>query len=264
MNTTATGLCARNVTLHRARRAVIHAVSAHISRGEVLGILGPNGTGKSSLLQALAGVLPLHSGQVDLDGRALGDWPSLQRARRIALLPQGRDCAWPIVARELVLLGRLPHRAAWAAVSAADEAAVATALQATDAAAFAQRAVDTLSTGELARVLLARALATGADYLLADEPTAGLDPAATLRVCELLKAQSRAGCGVVVVMHELTLAARHCDRLLLLHEGALLAEGTPAQVLTTPNLATVYGIAAHLGEDAAGALITPFATLDAH
>lgn len=258
MSHTGNTLSARNLDLTLGRRQVLSAITTHIRRGTVLGILGPNGAGKTSLLRALGGLVAPASGQVELDGKPLHTVTPHERARRIGYLPQGRDCAWPISAFDVVLLGLLPHRTAWSRVGNNERAAVHKALQATGAGGFVNRPIDTLSGGEAARVLLARVLVTHTDFLLADEPTAGLDPAASLRVLELLRGHSRSGTGIGLVLHDLTLAARYCDHIVLLHEGHVLDEGTPEQVLNEDNLAQAYGVDAHIGHDAAGALITPY------
>ncbi|HXG28067.1 MAG TPA: ABC transporter ATP-binding protein, partial [Nevskiales bacterium] len=170
---------------------------------------------------------------------------------------QGGQCHWPMPVAQVVALGRLPHRAPWARVPPADAAAVQRALQAADVAHLADRPVTQLSGGERARVLLARALAVEARVLLADEPTAGLDPAHQLGVMEVLRRRAQSGAGVVVVLHDLTLAARFCDRLLLLGEGRVVADGAAEQVLTEQNLAQVYGIEAHRAAGAEGLLVVP-------
>jgi iron complex transport system ATP-binding protein len=165
-------------------------------------------------------------------------------ARAAAYLPQGGEAKWPMLAEDVAMLGRLPHRAAFVAPSASDKLAVREALARCDAGDFARRRTDELSAGERARVLFARALATGAPILLTDEPAAFLDPAHQLRLMELLREEARRGAAVAVTLHDLPLAARHCDEIVVLHQGRLAANGTPAAALSDEALAQVFGIAA--------------------
>jgi iron complex transport system ATP-binding protein len=233
-----------NATLRYGARAALDDVTASIAPGQVTGIVGPNGAGKTTLLKIAAGLLPLASGKCFLFGRAIETWPREARARKVAYLPQGGEAAWPVAAREIVGLGRLPHRAPLSFLLAADALAVERALQRAAAAEFANRRIDALSAGERARVLLARALATEADVLLADEPTAHLDPAHQLRLMALLREEAKRGAAIAVTMHELSLAARACDRILLLDKGRLAAEGTPDEALSAEALARVFGVEA--------------------
>lgn len=217
-----------------ARPPMLAPLSLDLAPGRVTGVIGPNGSGKTTLLRALAG-LSRGPGAVTLAGAALTALPAEWRARRLAWLPSTRDLAWPMLGRDLVALGLGPG-------ATRDEAAIAAALAAADAGAFAARRVDTLSTGERARVLLARALVACPDWLLLDEPTANLDPWHRLAVLTLLRREAGRGAGVVVALHDLDLARRHCDRLLLLSGGVLVADGPPDAVLSPRNLATVFAI----------------------
>jgi iron complex transport system ATP-binding protein len=231
------------LSLVRGGRQVLTEISAALHQGEVTAILGPNGAGKSSFVACLAGLLP---GPVSLDGQALSAMDPRARAQSIGLLPQGGDVYWDLTVEALVGLGRLPHQGRWASPTAADRAAIAAALMATDCMAFKERKVLSLSGGERARVLLARVLAGEPTWLLADEPLANLDPRHQLDVLAVLKAAAQAGRGVVVVLHDLALAYRWADRVLLLSEGRLVADGPPAQVLTEARIAEVYGVRAHI------------------
>jgi len=227
---------------------VVQDVSCAIERGELVGLVGPNGAGKTSLLRALVGLIDPDRGVVRLDGRAISEMPPRQRARQIAYLPQSPTVHWPLAVRRLVALGRLPHLDPWQAPSGEDEAAIDEALAATDIVDLQSRTLGTLSGGERRLATLARALAVGADLLLADEPVAALDPGHQLQVMELLARLTRSSRAAIVVLHDLTLAARFCDRLILLHRGEIRAEGRPDQVLNDANLAEVYGIRARFGE----------------
>jgi iron complex transport system ATP-binding protein len=206
----------------------------------------------------MAGLQALAGGALRLDGVELATLDRRARARRIAYLEQSGAGAWPIAARDLVALGRLPHRAWPARLEAEDLAAIAAALAATDAAQFADRPINALSSGERARVLLARALAGQPQVLLADEPVAALDPGHQLGVMGMLRRQAIGGMAVVVVLHDLALAARFCDRLALLGEGGLLASGVPPDVLSDALLARAFAIRALRGTQDGEAWVLPW------
>ena len=238
-----------NVSLHYGARAALSDVSLRFAAGAVTGIVGPNGAGKSSLLRAVLGLQPLTGGSISILNKPLADWPREELARNLAYLPQGGEAKWPMLAEDVVMLGRLPHRTSFSAPSASDRLAVREALARCDAGAFALRRMNELSSGERARVLFARALATGAPILLADEPAAFLDPAHQLRLMELLRQEARRGAAVAVTLHDLPLAARHCDEIVVLHEGRVAADGAPATALSDESLARVFGIAAQRVRD---------------
>jgi iron complex transport system ATP-binding protein len=238
---------------------VVERVTATLAAGALIGVIGPNGAGKSTLARALVGLVPAAAGRVTIDGADIAGLARGAIARRIAYLPQAVAVHWPLTVERLVGLGRLPHLGPLSRLTAVDRTAIAAAMAATDTAHLAERTATTLSGGERARVMLARALATGAPALIADEPLAALDPAHQLEVMALLRAQARGGSLVVVVLHDLGLAARWCDRIVLMDRGRVAAEGTPAQVLTDAALAAVYGIAAWRGEAAGQPLLVPIA-----
>lgn len=221
----------------------LDGVTAEIPRGAVTCIVGPNGAGKTTLLRLAAGLIEPTAGEVFLGGRALGTWKRDALARTLAYLPQGGDAAWPIVARELVALGRMPHGASQGRLNGKDADAVENAIARADIAPFADRRVDRLSAGERSRVLFARALATEAEILLSDEPAAYLDPSHQLRLMALLAEEAKRGASVVVTLHELALAAR-CDHLIVLHRGRIAAQGKPEISLSDRVLAEVFGIRA--------------------
>jgi len=231
---------------------VFRDVSFAIGAGELVGLCGPNGAGKSTLLRLLLGLHAPSSGRVTLAGTPLDAMSRRQIARQAALLPQDAPADVPLSVREAVALGRLPHLGRLQPESAADLEAVARALAATDMSAFADRPITQLSGGERHRAHLARALAQEAPLLLLDEPIAGLDIAHQLAAMDLLRATAGDGRAVLVALHDLPLAARRCDRILLLAGGTLVADAPPAQVLTPETLARVFGVRADVRLDAAG------------
>jgi len=242
-------------------RLTLDNISLEFPKGTLTGLVGPNGAGKTTLLRAALGIVAARHGAVQVAGRPLADWSREGLARQLAYLPQKAPPQWPVSARRLVALGRLPHRPQFAKLSQADARAVERALARCDAARFAARAVDRLSSGELARVLLARALATEAPVLLADEPAAHLDPAHQLQLMELLCDEAARGAAVVVTLHDLALAARFCDRVVVLDRGRVAAVGPPGDALDAAILRTVFGIVPWNGADGARPPIVPWQRL---
>jgi iron complex transport system ATP-binding protein len=245
----------------RETRLVLEGVSLSAASGEVLGIVGPNGAGKSTLLRTMAGLLAPAEGTVELDGQDLRRWDRMAIARRIAYLPQHPECHWAMAAERVVALGRLPHITPWQRPQAEDRRAVQAAMAATDVTHLAHLRAGALSGGEHARVMLARALASEPALLLADEPVADLDPYHGLDVMDHLAGLARAGRAVVVVLHDLTLAARYCDRLALLDRGRVVAEGPADPTLSPENLAGVYRIAALRGRHEGKPYLLPWTRL---
>jgi len=225
-------------------RAVLSEIGFEAVGGELIALVGPNGAGKSSLLRLCAGLLEPGIGQAALDGTTLSSLPAQQRARRIAYLPPDGVSAWPMPVRRIVALGRVPHLKPLRRLSAEDEAAVDLALAKAGIADLAGRPFDQLSSGECARVLLARALATQADLILLDEPTAALDPRHQLGVMEILRAEAGRGALVIVAAHALDLVARYADRVLLMQDGRILADAPPAESLSQARIAKVFGVVA--------------------
>ena len=244
-------LIADSVSVSLGGRAIVSSVSARFEPGRLIGLVGANGAGKSTLMRALAGLIDPVAGSITLDGTCLSAIPARERARRIAYLPQGHEAHWPLEVRHLVALGRLPHLTGLRRMSGEDEAAIDQAMEEAEIESLKGRTVSTLSGGERARVMLARALAADAPVLLADEPIAALDPYHQLHVMELLQAIAERGTLVLVVLHDLTLAARFCSELVVMHDGALAGQGAPQQVLSDDLLARAFHIAARHGADAA-------------
>ncbi len=237
-------LRAEAVDVDLDRAPVLRGVDIAVASGELVGLIGPNGSGKSTLLRALLGLIRLRNGRVLLGDRELHSLARRERARRIAYLPQHGASHWPLTVERLVALGRLPHQSPWQELSASDRAAIERAMTATDVGHLAGRVISHLSGGERLRVHLARALATEPEVLLADEPVAALDPYHQLQAMELLRSTADRGGAVLVVLHELSLALRYCDRLVLLDQGRMVADGGPAEVLDDTRLADVYQVTA--------------------
>jgi iron complex transport system ATP-binding protein len=239
------------------RHAVLHRIDATLTGGALIGVIGPNGAGKSTLARAVLGLLRPTQGRVEIDGEDIRTIARAQIARSIAYLPQGQTLHWPLSVERLVALGRLPHLAPFSRIGAADRGAIENAIGLADIAHLRGRIASELSGGERARVLLARALAVEAPVLIADEPLASLDPGHQIEVMELLRAQAASGKLVITVLHDLTMAARYCDRLLLLDLGRLVADGAPSAVLTADRLAEVYGVQAWIGQHGDIPLVVP-------
>lgn len=213
-------------------------ISLSIEAGQMLGVIGANGAGKSTLLKALAGVIT-SQGQLYLEGQPMAQLGAKQRAQRIGYLPQSQSSAWSLTVEDIVALGRVP----W---GDQDQAAIDEALSACELSHWRTRPVAELSGGEQARVWLARVLAGQPHLFLADEPLASLDLLHQRNIMQLLRKQAHNHRAVVLAIHDLSLAARFCDRLLLLHQGQLLAYGTPAEVLSQAHLQRAFGLELHI------------------
>lgn len=254
---------ARDIAVRLGGATILDGVDIGISPGEFVGLIGPNGAGKTTLLTVLARLRMPDGGQLLYDDSPAGALGRTALARRLAYLAQGTQVDWPLAAEDVVALGRLPHAGRFGpADSAADRRAVEAAMAAADIAHFADRPVTTLSGGERMRVLLARALAVEAEILLADEPVAALDPYHQLKVMELLAGAARAGLGVVAVLHDLTLASRFCDRLVLLDGGRVKADGAPGEVLTDAEIGSAYGVASLFGAHDGTRYVLPWRRID--
>jgi iron complex transport system ATP-binding protein len=224
-----------------APRDAIDAVELEVGSGEVVAILGPNGAGKSTLLRLLLGALPPDRGVALLDGRPAREWAPSERARRVGVLPQHEEPAFPLSAREVVAMGRYPRLGAWRRFGRRDHEAVDRALERCRVADVTARPFATLSGGERQRVRIARALAQEPGALALDEPTASLDIAHEMEIWDLLTGEADAGLAVVLTTHNLNLASRYADRLILLDRGRVERAGRPREVMATEPIERVYG-----------------------
>jgi iron complex transport system ATP-binding protein len=240
-------LSAQSLSVRLGGRTVLERVDAQFTAGALVALVGPNGAGKTTLLRALAGLIPA-DGRISFDERDLRALSARERARAIAYLPQGPVFDWPLAAEAVVALGRYPYGDAFGRLSDADHAAVADAMAATGTSEFAPRPITTLSGGERARVAVARAIATQARVVLADEPTASLDLRHQFAAMTVLRAAAQAGAIVIASLHDLALAARFADRVLVMDAGRIVADAPPRDALTPARLARVFGVAATMIE----------------
>jgi iron complex transport system ATP-binding protein len=254
-------LIARDVSVKLSGRAVLKNVSLSLSPGHLVALVGPNGAGKTTLLRALAGLVPSH-GAIEVGGDALSSLRLSERARRFAYLPQGHLVHWPLPARDIVALGRYPHGATDPArLTPADAEAVLRAMRTADVMEFSARRVTELSGGERSRVALARVFAVEAPVILADEPTSSLDPRHQIDVMKSLRAAADKGTLVIVVTHDLGLAARFADTVLVLSDGRLVSQGAPAEALSEQVMGEVFRISAYRAEYQREAVIVPWAEI---
>ncbi|WP_201260895.1 heme ABC transporter ATP-binding protein [Embleya scabrispora] len=235
----AVGVEAEDVTFTIGGRNLVDGVSLTVRHGEIVAVLGPNGAGKSTLLGLLTGDLTPHHGTVRIAGRPVPDYAQRELALRRGVLPQSVTLSFPFTVDEVVRMGRAPH--AGLPSEESEDTIVARCLAETDVAHLADRTYPSLSGGERARVSLARVLAQGAPVLFLDEPTAALDLKHTEDVLRLARARARLGDAVVIVLHDLNLAAAYADRIALLAGGRLVACGVPDEVCTAPVLSDLYG-----------------------
>lgn len=257
-----TTLSAQQISFARDGNNILANAELALTAGELVGLIGPNGAGKSSLLRMMAGLQQPDSGQIYLatqnePQKVLNDFSGRERAQLLAYLPQQETPAWPLHVEHLVGLGRAPWHKPMSGKSARDKQAIERALDITELQPLRQRIVTTLSGGELQRTLLARVFAGEPQIILADEPIAALDPYHQLHVMELLAEHAEQGGTVLAALHDLSLAARFCSRLVLLHHGKIIADGQPIDVLTTENLEQVYGISAYVDCRDDGVVIIP-------
>ena len=239
------------LTVRRGGRVVLDGVSLTVGAGECVGLIGPNGAGKTTLMRAALGLLPAEG------SASLAALPPQARARAAAWLPQSREIAWALSVETVIALGRLPHLGPAARPGPADRAAIDAAISRMGLEAFRTRIATRLSGGEQARVLIARALAQDTPLLMADEPIAGLDPAHQIATMQVFADLAREGRAVILSLHDLGLAVRHCSRLVLLRGGRLEADGAPAEVLTPENVERVFGVTAYYRTTPRGPVFQP-------
>jgi len=249
------GLVAEGLAVRIGGQDILRGVDIALRGGSVTAVVGPNGAGKSTLLACLAGLRRPDSGEVRLHGVSLAGMAARRRAQAIGFLPQTPEVAWAVDVETLVGLGRIPHLGL-KGLADPDRAAVAKAMAAADVSRFARRAVASLSGGERARVLIARALAGEPQWLLADEPLAGLDPGHQLDAMALLRRlASEQGCGAIVTLHDLSLALRSADRVLVMARGGVLADAPPSEALHPDVIEQAYGVRVSLIQGEGGPLI---------
>lgn len=242
-------ITARAVSLELAGRRILDAVSLQGGAGRFTGIIGPNGAGKSTLLKILAGLLRPTAGEALLNNRPVARLTARALAREVAYLPQETQVAFAFPAWEVVMMGRHPHLGRFRAEGPRDVEAVRRAMALTGTLHLAEQPVTTLSGGERQMTFLAKSLAQEPNVLLLDEPTSALDLHHQLRALNLIRTLCREGMAAIAVLHDLNLAARYCDELVLLCRGRVLAMGTPAEVLTPANLKEAYGVTALVRAD---------------
>ncbi len=239
----------------RRDKQILQGVNLDIQPGELVGLIGPNGAGKTTLMRAALGLIPAQGFS------SMTAMPARARGKAAAWMPQSREIAWPVDVETLIRLGRTPHLGAGQKMTDADAAAVERALVRMGLEDYRHRIATQLSGGEQARVLIARSLAQEAPLLMADEPTAGLDPAHQIATMQSFAALAKAGQSVLVSLHDLGLAARHCTRLVMLHSGGIAADGAPRDVLTPDLIRAAFGITAYLQETPDGIIFQPLEVL---
>ena len=256
-----TAIAARQITVVKGGRTILRDLSLTAQSGEFVAVIGANGAGKSTLLEALAGLARPAQGTVLLNDRNISAYGRSELARLRAYLPQSPRCEWPIPVERLVALGLTPTLPAFGGLSASDEARVAAALLECDLMGHRDQAATTLSGGELARAMLARALVANPDVLIVDEPLEGLDPKHALDATARLGALAARGKVIIAALHDLTLAARHATRLIALHEGRIAADGPPEDVLTPDLLRRIFRVDAAITGAQGGAFVDYLAPL---
>lgn len=245
---------AQDLTYSTRGQTLVEDASFALEPGTLTALVGPNGAGKTTMLRLTLGLLEPDAGSAAIAERDIAKMSPIERARKLAYLPQDRPLAWPQPVRDIVALGRFAYGAAPERLSPQDEAAIARSIAACELEGFEERAADTLSGGELSRVHLARALAAETPVLIADEPVAALDPRYAHEVLRLFRRASGEGRALLTVIHDLSLAARYADRIIWMDKGRIVADGTPQETLTADRLGRVFEIEAKVDLAADGAL----------
>lgn len=235
-------LTGKNISLALNNIPILRDVDFSVSEGELVGLIGPNGAGKSSLVKALCRLNVEASGEVFFRDTAIEKIDKNRLAQQIAYLPQNAQAQWPVSVEKVVALGRLPFQNWWQKISETDRDAIEQAMEKTEVLAYRNRGANSLSGGEQTLVMLARIFATQPELILADEPIAALDPYHQLHVMELLRDHAKNNKAAVIVLHDLSMAAKYCDRVFLMSHGKVFASGTPTEVLTEKNIEQVYGV----------------------
>ncbi len=236
------GLIFDDISVSLERRTILEDVSFTVQPGEVVGLIGANGAGKSTVIRSALGLVAVDGGNIHVGGMDVSELTARELARKLAYVPQGAPVHWPLTSERLVGLGRTPHLNPWQELGEEDSAIIEHVMRQTDCWHLKERLVTSLSGGERARVMLARTMAVGAPYLLADEPTVSLDPLHQLQVMDIMKAEAKRGTGVLIVLHDLSFALRYCDKLVLLHDHKVLGSGSPTDVLTDANLEKAFQV----------------------
>ena len=237
-----TELAATSLVIRRGGRAIVQNTTLCAQSGELVALIGANGAGKSTLLASLAGLLAPDSGSILIDGRAIRIFSRVELARRRAYLPQNPRCEWPISVERLIALGLTPTLPVFGGLPPAFETRITEMLTQWDLLPQREQAATTLSGGELARAMLARALVGDPAILVADEPITGLDPRHALDTLARLRALARTGKLVIISIHDLTLAARYATRLVVIDRGRIVTEGRPSEILTPSLLRNVFEV----------------------
>ena len=243
-----TKLSLSNIGLSITSKVILESINLELNSGELVVLLGANGAGKSSVLRSALGLVPVSTGESLIDEKLVTTLSSANRAKKVAYLPQKRPLAWPIKVFDVVSLGRYAYGVNLGRLKNDDLESVESAITSCGLEQLRNRRVDTLSGGEAARVHVARAFAANAALLLADEPTAALDPKHQLDVMQLIRRYVDMGGGALVVGHEASLAARFADRLVWMRDGGIIADGTVKETMTAAMMAEIYGVSAQIGE----------------
>lgn len=253
-------LSAMNISVRYGGHDIVSNADLVLNAGELTILAGPNGAGKTTLARAMAG-LSRHEGKVLLNGIEISNLSPREKARAMAYLPQGHQYHWPMPVADIIALGREPYSDMFTGRTDADRKTIEAAVQMTAIGPFMERAITTLSGGERARVALARALATQASVLIADEPIASVDERNQLIIMELLRTVAHSGAAVLAIIHDLSLALRFADRVALMQGGRIVANGPPQSVLTTERIADIFGVAVEQVETSYGPTLIPLRAL---